>query len=96
MAIVGDRPAHGLRFRLERHEPESPLVYSGEIATPERDFAVRAEVSPEGEIAVTTEGGPDLAEKTRLLVRTVLKHAASEGQPPPRRIQRWRDAKDTK
>lgn len=90
MAIVGDRPSHGVRFRLERALQPEPLVYEGQISTAERDFKVRAELLADGDVAVTTDAGADLAEKTRLLVRTVLRHAQTEGQAPPRLIQRWR------
>lgn len=90
MAIVGDRPSTGVRFQLDRVATEPRLVYEGEIVTPEREFSVRAEVDETGEVSVTTESGDELADKARLLVRTVVRHAASEGEPPPRRIQRWR------
>jgi hypothetical protein len=40
------------------------------------------------------EGGtpppPDLAEKIRLIVRTVYKQAKADGEPPAFRIVRWR------
>lgn len=97
MPIVGDPPAHGVRFRLER-APEEPLpgasiVYEGKITTASAEFPVRIEARAEGEVVVTTNASADLAEKARLLVRTVLKHAQSEEQPPPRLIQRWRGDK---
>ena len=33
---------------------------------------------------------PDLAEKIRLIVRTVYRQAKSDGEPPAFRIVRWR------
>jgi hypothetical protein len=101
MPIVGDPPSHGVRFRLER-APEAPsdgdapargpvqAVYAGEISTALEKFAVRLEVLADGSVNVHTDAGAELAEKARLLVRTTLKHAESEGQPAPRLIQRWR------
>ena len=36
-------------------------------------------------------GAPEgIAERVRLLMRAAYKHAREDGQPPPRRIVRWR------
>jgi hypothetical protein len=35
----------------------------------------------------------DLAEKVRLIVRTAYKQAQADGEPPARRIVRWRSDK---
>lgn len=100
MAIVGDRPEQGVRLRLDKKDEPAAvgasadsLVYEGQISTPDADFAVRIEADPSGNVVVATEAGPELAEKARLMVRTVLRHATSEGLAPPRRIQRWRGDK---
>jgi hypothetical protein len=89
VAIAGDRPETGLRLTLDRAS-EAPLVYEGVISTKDADFTAKACVDDSGNVEVITDGGADLAEKARLIVRTVLRHAATDGVPPPRRIQRWR------
>ena len=101
MPIVGDPPAHGVRFRLQRSSAEpagsdgsgNAIVYEGKITTAEAEFPVRIEAAADGTVTVISDAGADLAEKARLLVRTVLKHAQSEGEAPPRLIQRWRSDK---
>jgi hypothetical protein len=35
----------------------------------------------------------DLAEKVRLIVRTVFKQSAADGEPPAWKINRWRGEK---
>jgi len=89
VAIAGDRPETGVRLTLDRTS-ENPLVYEGVISTKEADFTARIEVDPAGNVAVISEAEPDLCEKARLIVRTVLRHTATEAVAPPRRIQRWR------
>jgi hypothetical protein len=91
VAIVGERPETGVRLTLDRSFAggASGLVYEGQIATKEGEFAVRVDVDG-AEVRVATEAGADLAEKARLIVRTVLRHAEADAVPPPRRIQRWR------
>lgn len=81
-----------MRLRLDRIEGDA-LAYEGQISTPAQDFPARVTVDAAGDVTVDTTAGGDLAEKARLIVRTVLRHATSEGQPPPRRIQRWRGDK---
>lgn len=92
MAIVGDHPAHGIRFLLERGD-EPPFVYDGAAFTPTERHALRVSVAPDG--TVTAEGdAPDpIREQARLLVRTLVRHAADGGAAPPRRILRWRGEK---
>jgi hypothetical protein len=98
MAIVGDHPQKGIRFILERAEEPSaaapPCVYEGAAFTPEMRYALRIVVDADGGATCDDGSVPDdLAEKARLLVRTMVRHARTEGTPPPRRIMRWRGEK---
>ncbi len=69
------------------------LVYEGHVLTPEAEFPLKATVDAAGEVAVETSADEALAEKARLLVRTAVRHAAADEEPPPRVIQRWRGEK---
>lgn len=100
MAIVGDHPSHGVRFVLTQDDDatvkpgEAPrLRYVGDVFTPTERHRIELDVAEDGSVEVRSEAPPDLAEKARLLVRTVVRHARSEGTAPPRRIQRWRGEK---
>lgn len=102
MPVAGDRPESGVRIALERpRDPEcAPWTYAGAAHTPQATFPLRVVVKGDGEVVVTldaADGGepppPDLAEKVRLIVRTVQRQAASDGEPPPLRIARWRGEK---
>jgi len=87
MGIVGDHPETGVRFVLER----TADGYAGTAFLPDAArHALVARVAPDGTVTVEGEAPADVREKARLLVRTVLRHAASEGTDPPRRIVRWR------
>jgi len=99
VGIVGDHPETGVRISLERPREanDPPFAYAGEAAVPDATFPLHVTVTAGGEVAVRVEPGPegapppaDLAEKVRLIVRTVVKQAHAEGGPPPRRIVRWR------
>jgi hypothetical protein len=83
MAIAKGRPETGFRIALER-ATEEPLVYEGTLQTPEGEHAIRIE----GDIVVGCDA--DVADKIRLLVRTAIRHAESDGRRPPLRITRWR------
>ena len=87
MSIVGDHPESGVRFVLERTVDGA---YAGTAFTPTERHAIRLDVAPDGAVTTAGDAPEDLLEKARLLVRTVLRHAASEGSEPPRRIVRWR------
>jgi hypothetical protein len=92
MPVIGARPVSGVRIDVERpHHAAAPWPYTGAIATPERDFDVRASIAADGEVAVETDAPADVAEKARLILRAAWKHA--DGEAPPRRIQRWRGEK---
>jgi hypothetical protein len=93
MGIVGSHPETGVRIEVERaREGGPPWRYRGEAVTPHARFAMTAAVTATGD--VTIDVAPDapagLADKARLLVRSVCKHARDESSPPPRRIVRWR------
>ncbi len=93
MGIIGQRPETGVRLDVERPQAGGPpWRYSGRAATAETELAVTATIDAGGEVQVEMggAGGGDLAEKIRLILRAVYKHAAQDGLPPARRIQRWR------
>jgi hypothetical protein len=97
VAIVGERPLTGVRIAIERpRDGGPPWSYEGSAFLPDASFAAKVTVSEAGEVEVglTDErGGPppsDLAEKIRLIVRTVYKQAKADGEPPAFRIVRWR------
>lgn len=61
------------------------------------DVAADSASSPSDSAASSDSVPPlsaDLAERVRLLVRTAYRQAKSDGQPPARRIVRWRPAGD--
>ena len=97
MAIAGDRPESGVRIAIERvkTKEDPPWSYSGSAFLPDASFDLRVVVSAEGEVEVDLgEGAPaDLAEKVRLIVRTVYRQAKSDGEAPAWRIVRWRGDK---
>jgi len=90
--IAGDRPESGVRIAIERpRDGGPPWIYEGAVHTPEASAPIRVVVTEDG--AVEVEGAPDLSEKVRLIVRTAWKQAKSDGEPPARRIVRWRGEK---
>jgi len=97
MPIVSDYPEHGLRIAIERPATGGPpWHYAGAAFTPTERFELRVEVSESAEVSVeVAQSAPaDLAEKVRLIVRTVAKQAKSEGiSAPARKIVRWRGEK---
>jgi hypothetical protein len=93
MSIIGSTPETGIRIDVARpREGQPPWRYEGEAVTADARFAVVSTVSAEGEVAVELPAGaPDaIADRVRLLMRAAYKHAREDGQPPPRRIVRWR------
>ena len=93
MGIIGHKPESGVRIDVERsHGDGPPWRYRGTAATAEADFPVAATIDAAGEVRVELAGAApgELAEKIRLILRAAHKHAADDGLPPPRRIQRWR------
>ena len=94
MGIIGHKPETGIRIDVERPQAGGPpWRYRGTVATADAELAVGATITAAGEVQVELAGaggGADLAEKIRLILRSVHKHATQDGLPPARRIQRWR------
>ncbi|MGH7280348.1 MAG: hypothetical protein ACRELY_02405 [Polyangiaceae bacterium] len=90
MPITGSHPEKGFRIELSL---EGKNCYRGAIVTPDGRFDAIATIDESGAVLLTTDAPPDLAEKTRLVVRTVVRHAAAEKTGLPRRIVRWRGEK---
>ncbi len=97
MAIVGDHPAYGVRFDLERPGSTTPpWIYRGFAFTHEARFALEVLVTERGDVRVTGDATApaDLAEKTRLLFRALYKQSErSRDGAPPRKVVRWRGEK---
>lgn len=105
MAIAGDRPETGVRIQIERDasRDEPPWTYAGFVHLPTASAALTVVVDGAGEVVVTilppAAGGPegdmppDLADKVRLIVRTVYRQAKADDEPPAWRIVRWRGEK---
>jgi hypothetical protein len=104
VAIAGDRPETGVRIQIERDKSreEAPWSYSGAAHVPEASFPVTVVVDAAGEVtvAIASSAGPeraeppaDLAEKVRLIVRTVYRQAKADDEAPAWRIVRWRGEK---
>jgi hypothetical protein len=88
-----------VRIAIERpREGGPPWSYEGSAFLPDASFSARVTVSEAGDVDVVLGPGPedgaqapaDLAEKIRLIVRTVYKQAKTDGEPPAFRIVRWR------
>jgi hypothetical protein len=93
MGIIGQKPETGIRIDVERPQAGGPpWRYRGTVATVDAELAVGATITEGGEVQVELAGpaAGELAEKIRLILRSVHKHAAADGLPPARRIQRWR------
>lgn len=103
MPIAGDRPETGVRIHVERDKSreDPPWIYAGAAHVPEASFPVQVTVDADGEVTVTISppsgGGapppPDLAEKVRLIVRTVYRQAKADDEAPAWKIVRWRGEK---
>ncbi len=97
MPIVGDHPARGVRFVLERPAgSEAPWVYRGEAFTPDARHPLEVHVAKDGTVRVGgSEDLPgELAEKVRLLFRTLHRQAGElPGGAPPLKVVRWRGDK---
>ena len=98
VAILGERPETGVRIAIERpREGGPPWSYAGAAVLPDASYPVRVTVSEAGEVGVELAEGAggapppaDLAEKVRLIVRTVYRQAKADDEPPAWRIVRWR------
>lgn len=101
MPIAGDRPETGVRIQIERDRSreDPPFRYAGSAHLPDASFPVAVVVDGAGEVTVTVSPAPgaeppaDLAEKVRLIVRTVYRQAKADDEPPAWRIVRWRGEK---
>jgi hypothetical protein len=100
VAIVGDRPETGVRILIERDKSreDSLWIYSGAAHLPGASFPVSVLVDGTGEVTVTFAVSPtpppaDLAERVRLIVRTVYRQAKADDEPPAWKIVRWRGEK---
>jgi hypothetical protein len=86
-------PKSGLRFVLERARTnEPPWEYRGAVLSPTERWEVSAVVSADGDVHVAASDAA-LAEKARLLLRTLYKQSQKDGSAPPRKIVRWRGEK---
>ena len=90
MPIIGDHPEVGIRFVLDRGPEGPPYLYEGAAFTPDQRFSLTIVVETDGTVKVEGDAPPDVREKARLMVRTMVRHAQDEGGAPPRRIMRWR------
>jgi hypothetical protein len=103
VSIVGERPQTGVRIAIERPRTDGPpWQYGGTAALSNAIFPVRVTVSEVGDVDAVLSPATeppeasghappaDLAEKIRLIVRTVYRQAKSDGEPPAFRIVRWR------
>ncbi len=108
MAIVGDHPETGVRFVVERPlrgqeggrdagaRGGPPWVYRGDAFTPDARFPLEVQVAADGAVRVVVSDGlpADVAEKVRLLFRTLYRQAKdTPGGEPPRKVVRWRGEK---
>jgi hypothetical protein len=98
--IAGERPETGVRIHIERDKSQSdpPWSYAGAAHVPEDSFPVVVTVDGQGEVTVSVSPSSspppaDLAEKVRLIVRTVFRQAKADDEPPAWRIVRWRGEK---
>jgi hypothetical protein len=91
--IVGDKPERGVRIVLERHPGgEPPWAYTGAAITPIAEHPLSARLDADGTVHVDAPAAPpELAVRARLILRTAFRQAAAAGEPPPRRIVRWRE-----
>src|SRR5262249_47894610 len=101
MGIVGERPESGVRITVQmvvgprasfpEGVPPGVSVYEGAAVTATSEHALRATIDPAGEVSVEVADGapPDLAEKVRLILRTVVRE--SDGALP-HKVSRWRPA----
>jgi hypothetical protein len=94
MPITGSHPEKGIRIELTLGKNAAARDrYAGVIVTPDTEFAIEVILEDSGEVSVTSDAPADLAEKTRLIVRTAARHAAAEKSRLPRHIVRWRGDK---
>lgn len=101
MPIAGEKPESGVRIAIERPKDQAaPWKYAGFAHVPDASFPLVATVTDDGTVEVElapAESGQappgDLAEKVRLIVRTVYRQAKADDEAPAWRIVRWRGEK---
>lgn len=86
MAIVGDRPSHGMRLRLVLDR--SGRHYDGTATTPDAQWRIAAAIDDDGAVTIDTRAPAEIADYARRVVRIAVRNAA--GARSPRVIQRWR------
>jgi hypothetical protein len=86
VAIVGDKPDHGIRVRLER----TARGYDGTATTKDARWSISIVIDDDGEVDVTGDAPDDVRERVRLIVRVEARNAKASGANLPRSIQRWR------
>lgn len=95
-------PVHGVRFTLELgHADEGGARYRGRALGPGLAVELEARVTRSGDdvsvevVGEATEGtsseAATIAKLAGPIVKTAVRSAVVRGQPPPRRIQRWRE-----
>ncbi len=67
--------------------------YAGVIVTPDAEFAFEGAISDSGEVTVSSTAPAEIAEKTRLVVRTAVRHATAEKARYRVGFVRWRGEK---
>ena len=93
VAILGERPETGVRIAIERpREGGPPWSYAGAAVLPDASYPLSVTVTEAGEVAVALDDAApaDLAERVRLIVRTIYRQAKADDEPPAWRIVRWR------
>jgi len=90
MAIVGDRPTHGLRLRLVR---DGTRRYTGAAMTRDRSWELAADVEDDDTVTMTSPcaAPTEVIEYARRVVRIAVRSAREDERPLPRVLQRWRD-----
>lgn len=79
---------------------EPPWIYTGAANVPDASFPATVTVNENGEVDVALSRSSEgldppagLAEKVRLIVRTVYRQAKADDEAPAWRIVRWRGEK---
>jgi hypothetical protein len=90
---VTGRPDHGLRLELvldvDASSPER-AIYRGALHRPSESVAVRAVATRDGVEVSLDPKDDELVKIVAPLVRAATKAELVAGDPPPRKIVRWR------
>ncbi|MBL9027479.1 MAG: hypothetical protein JNL21_35130 [Myxococcales bacterium] len=97
MSGVTGRPEHGLRVEIVLDEAASTperAVYRGALHEPDRSRQLEAVATARG-VELTLDPNDDaLVRVIAPLVRAATKAELVQGDPPPRKIVRWRPRAD--